>query len=194
MHGLINRSLQYFVCDTAGKAVWKSVVQRADLEFESFEAMLDYEPEVTFRVIDAASICLGKAKEELLEDLGIYLVSYPSLKSLRRLLRFSGVNYEDFLLSLNDLSDRARLAVSDLDLPNLNLKELGNGEFKLYCHSPYPEFGNVLVGVLRAMADDYGTLALLELEAQSRKLSEISISLIQASYAEGKRFDLAVPQ
>ncbi|MFP4406146.1 heme NO-binding domain-containing protein, partial [Rhodosalinus sp.] len=111
MHGLINRAIQCFVADTYGREAWIAVVHRADLGFTEFEAMMIYPEEVTPRVLDAACRELDKAPDELLEDIGTYLVSHPQAEAVRRLLRFGGVNFVDFLNSLDDLPERARLAV-----------------------------------------------------------------------------------
>ena len=58
---------------------------------------------------------LGRPVAGMMEDLGTYLIMNPSFPAVRRLLRFSGVTFLDFLHSLDDLPDRVRLAVPDSD-------------------------------------------------------------------------------
>jgi len=149
MHGLINRALQTFVCQTYGYECWLRVTEAAGLGFTEFEAMLIYEKDQTLRVLAALCDDLGRPEAELLEDLGTYLVSNPSVEALRRLLRFGGVTYVEFLHSLDDLPDRARLAVDDLHLPRLELREQIAGQFSLSCGPGLPGFGWVMMGVLR---------------------------------------------
>ena len=161
MHGLINRSLQSFLHDTYGQPVWDAIVREARLDFSGFEAMLTYPDDLTDRVLDAAAITLHRPRETLMEDLGHYLVSHASQTSLRRLLRFSGVNFADFLNSLEELPDRGRLALPNLDLPVVELIEKGAGHFHLRCVAPLAGVGHIVVGLLRAMADDYGALVLV---------------------------------
>ncbi len=121
---------------------------------------------------------------------GTYLVSHPSMEGLRRLLRFGGVNYVEFLHSLDDLADRVRLAVSDLTLPILELRELSAMEYQLCCSPGLPGFSSVMVGILRAMADDYGALVMLSHEGQQQDSDVISIMLVESAFAEGRHFDL----
>ena len=195
MHGLINRSIQCFVSDTYGRDVWSAVTQDAGLGFEKFESMLEYDDAQTYAVLDAASARLSKSREMLLEDLGTYLVTNPHVKAPRRLLRFGGVNFVDFLHSLDDLHDRARLAVPELDLPKLEL--LGYPScigLTLYCRWRHVGFGHVLIGVLQAMADDYGALVLLEHQGTEGCLERISIKLLEAKFAQGNSFSLAGPE
>jgi len=190
MHGLINRAIQGFVADTYGLPAWEEVAQAAGLGFAEFEAMLVYEDTVTGSTLEAASTRLEKPREVLLEDIGTYLVSHPNTEALRRLLRFGGESYEDFLHSLEELPERARLAVSDLHLPELELREAARGRFLLVCGPGPAGFGAVLVGVLRAMADDYGALVLLERREAAAGREAIEITLCHAGFAEGRAFEL----
>jgi len=190
MHGLINRAVQTFVCQTYGRERWQQVTEAAGLGFTEFEAMLIYDDDQTLRVLDALCADLGRPQSEVLEDLGTYLVSNPAVESLRRLLRFGGVTYVEFLHSLDDLPDRARLAVEDLHLPSLELRERTSGQFSLTCGPGLPGFGWVMMGVLRTMADDYGALAFLEYEGRYDESDVIAITLIETSFAEGRSFEL----
>lgn len=190
MHGLINRALQTFVCQTYGGACWQRVTEAAELGFTEFEAMLMYEEDQTLGVLDALCADLGRPQAELLEDLGTYLVSNPTVEALRRLLRFGGETYVEFLHSLDDLPDRARLAVDDLHLPSMELREQVAGQFSLSCGPGLPGFGWVMMGVLRTMADDYGALVLLDHEGQRDSAEVICITLIETAFAEGRSFEL----
>ncbi|MGC1489554.1 MAG: heme NO-binding domain-containing protein [Albidovulum sp.] len=191
MHGLINRAIQNFLGDTYGDMLWHAVAEEAGVGAQGFEAMLRYEDAVTDAVLDAASRQLAKPREALLEDLGMFLVS---LEPLRRLMRFGGVDYVDFLSSLDELRDRARLAVSDLDMPDLTLTARGANHFVLSCRAAHPGFAPVFNGVLRAMADDYGALALIDLGPEEDGEGKIAIELLQSQFASGRRFDLARPE
>ncbi len=193
MHGLINRAVQCFVRDTYGPGLWLRVVQEVGLPFDSFEPMLRYDADLTENVIDAAARILNRPREALLEDLGHYLVSHQNLESLRRLLRFGGVSFGDFLNSLEDLPGRGRLAVPDLDLPDLVLQDRGAQIYALSCRFPMPGVGHVMLGLLRAMADDYGALVLLEHDGMVAGVEVIAVHLADTSHTAGRRFDLAAP-
>ncbi len=43
---------------------------------------------------------------------------------MRRLLRFGGATFEDFLLSLDDLNDRVALALDILDMPTVAVEPI----------------------------------------------------------------------
>lgn len=192
MHGMINRAIERFVRDTYGRDVWSAVTRRAGLDYTEFEAMLTYEADVTERVLAAMCGVLGRPRQDMLEDIGTYLVSHPKLEALRRLLRFGGPTFTEFLHSLDDLPARARLAVPDLILPELELREHGGGRFSAVCRSETPGFGHVIVGLLRALADDYGALALLEHKGGRDGAEVVEVRLLTAEHACGRSFDLGM--
>jgi hypothetical protein len=191
MHGLINRSIQCFLRDTYGADFWAEIVLESRLGFDNFEAMLTYDPRLTEAVLNAAAELLRRPRDSILEDYGTYLVSHPNLEALRRLLRFGGGSFVEFLQSLEDMRGRGQLALPDLDLPDLVLVEEHPDQYQLHCHGSTQGVGHVMMGLLRAMADDYGTLVLLEHSGKNELSESLSIQLLDARFAEGRRFDLA---
>lgn len=191
MHGIINRSIQNFLRGTFGDEVWGRVASAAGLDPAGFEAMLSYPDAQTWALLDAAAGLLGRQRESLLEDLGTFLVSDPGHERLRRLLRFGGSRFPDFVHSLEELQGRGWLAVPDLDLPEIEVREHGPGTFTVRCRSQHCCFVHMLIGMLRAMADDYGALAVIDLAACGNGIAAIAIELLDLDFAEGRRFDLA---
>ncbi|MEH6521657.1 heme NO-binding domain-containing protein [Sulfitobacter sp.] len=190
MHGLINRSFQNFTCDRYGRDAWLKVAAQVELSPPDFEAMLSYDDAIAPAVLDAMARVLRRPRDEVMEDIGSYLVSHPNTEAVRRLLRFGGMNFEDFLHSLDDLPDRARMAVSDLHLPAIELHGHADGRYSLICDSPIAGFGYLMMGILRVMADDYGSLALLELESCETGRETVRIQLIDTEFADGRAFEL----
>jgi hypothetical protein len=190
MHGLINRSFQNFTCDRYGRDAWLKVAAQVELSPPDFEAMLSYDDAIAPAVLDAMARVLRRPRDEVMEDIGSYLVSHPNTEAVRRLLRFGGMNFEDFLHSLDDLPDRARMAVSDLHLPAIELHGHADGRYSLICDSPIAGFGYLMMGILRVMADDYGSLALLEFESCETGRETVRIQLIDTEFADGRAFEL----
>lgn len=195
MHGLINKSLQVFLVDTFGAAAWQDISARSGITQrlgpDGFEAMRLYDDELTDAILDAASTILRRPRDSLFEDLGTYLVSHERMEALRRLLRFGGVSFTDFLFSLDDLQGRSRLAVPDLALPDLVIDEGGPGRFTLRCRGGTPGFGHVMTGILRALADDYGALVVLDHSGNTGGDECIDIIVHDPDYHAGRAFDLA---
>lgn len=189
MNGLINRAIEVFVRDGYGDALWSEVVGELALDEAAFEPLMPCAPEVTERLVAALAARLRRAPDDLLEDLGTYLVSQPRTEAVRRLLRFGGVDFEDFLHSLEDLPGRARLAMPEFSLPEIRLHTDGAGRYRVVpgaCPQAGLRLGPVLVGMLRAMADDYGALVLIEPRGPA-----VEVRLLDAAHADARAFDLA---
>ncbi|MDD8022570.1 MAG: heme NO-binding domain-containing protein [Paracoccaceae bacterium] len=191
MHGLINKSVQAFLRDNYGQALWARVAQEIGIGPEGFEAMLHYDDALTADLIRAAMVALDKPRGVLLDDIGAYLTT---VEPLRRLLRFSGTDYWEFLFSLEELQGRGLMALPDLELPELGLNAESRGRFTLDVRGPMPGWGAVLAGLLRAMADDYGALVLIEMIEGQGPGERVQVLLLEAAYAEGRRFELARPR
>jgi|LULE01.1.fsa_nt_gb hypothetical protein len=190
MHGLVFRSFEGFVRSAYGDGIWKDALRSLDRCIERFEALFEYEDSLLDDLIGASARLLGKPREVLLEDFGTHLVAAPEAQRVRRLLRFGGVDYEDFLQSLEDLPGRAELALPDISLPDLVLTDLGGGNFRLECGKAISGGGHVLVGLLRALADDYGALVLLDHLGQRDERELVGIQVLKSDFTRGRDFDL----
>lgn len=202
MLGLINRTIQCFLRDTYGGAVWADVSRRMGVD--GFESLARYPAEVTEALLAAATTVLDRPRDSVLEDLGTYLVAHPAQGGVRRLLRFGAADFGGFLHSLEDLPDRARLALPELDLPHLTVTELegqpgpegGGGpacsRFRLCVTYPaVAGAGHVLVGLLRAMADDFGALAFLDHRGWAGDAEVLELEVFDTAHAEARPFLLA---
>ncbi len=190
MHGLVNRAIEGFVRGCYGPQMWHDIAREAGLGFDEFEAMLHYDDALTDRVLERLADRLDQPVPMILENLGHYLVADPKAGAVRRLLRFGGAGFVDFLHSLDDLPDRARLAVDDLELPELVLHTAPRGRFSLICRGAHPGYPHVMIGILRAMADDYGSLATIEDAGPVPGGRRISVALVETAFAEARAFDL----
>lgn len=196
MHGLILRAIQCFLRDIWGAGFWQAVARDLRLPAAGFEAMLIYDPALGAALVDAAAVRLNRSRDSLLDDLGNYLVSHPRREGVRRLMRFGGADFPDFLHSLDHLPGRVRLAVPDLCLPPLHVDELAPDRYRLTV-GPDPLAGpmaTVLSGLVRAMADDYGALVLIEPGADRPDgARDLMIDLLDGRHAAARDFRLAMP-
>ncbi|PYF09798.1 heme-NO-binding protein [Rhodobacter viridis] len=191
MLGIVNKSIQAFLCKHHGSMVWREVADRLRLGPEGFEAMLTYADETTETLLAVAEGLTGKTRETLLEDIG---AEVAQTESLRRLLRFGGPDYLEFLYSLDELQGRAQMALPDLELPELTLQSEAQGRFTLLVRGRFPGWGAVMAGLMRAMADDYGALVLIDLLEPRGGVERVQVELHFTTYYVARQFDLAPPE
>ncbi|WP_248790884.1 heme NO-binding domain-containing protein, partial [Escherichia coli] len=82
-------------------------------------------------------------RDECLEDVGGWI---PRLDSVRYLMRFSGSCFEDFVLSLDDLHDRARVVLPGLELPKIATQMIAPQRYSLEILSEAQDWYPVLAG------------------------------------------------
>lgn len=124
---------------------------------------------------------LSKPLTDLYEDLGAWLTR---IEPIRRLLRFSGRDFDDFLLRLDELPGRARLVLPVVEVPLLQV-DVEDGAVWLTPSRPEIGWQHILVGLLRGMADDYGALCLISVHGAA-----IRVDICDHSFAEGRQFTL----
>ena len=191
MHGLFIRAAQNFVTDTLGARAWLRVQDALPEELAEYSPFSTYEAQSTNRVLEVIGTCLAQPVPDFLEDLGTYLVAHPKCETTRRLLRFGGESFAEALHSLPDLKDRARLALTNLELPEIQVEAAGHATFLVGVRFNVSGAVHVLAGVLRALADDYGVLVLIEKGAVRQGQENLTVSLLDAQYADDRGFRLS---
>ena len=192
MHGMINRAFQEFIEVRYGHPIWEEVCSQANLPFTEFEAMLQYNDAYTIRCFEATTRVLHLETNALLEDLGTHLITHKPLEPLRRLLRFGGGTFCEFVLSLEELEERGRLVAPDLEIPSVGVTQYDTTGFLVASKWKLPGSGPVLLGALRAMADDYGALVTLSLAGIDGETEKLDVTIHDVDHSEGRTFDLAL--
>ena len=154
MLGVVNKAIEHFIRATYGDRVWHDAAEHALVSDHDIEPMLMYSDEITYHLIDGLIQTKGKPRQDVLDDLGTFLVTPPHGRMVRSLLRFGGATFDDFLISMGDLNDRVALALPDLDLPTISVDLCVTDRAVITVENRIHGFANVLQGLLRAMADD----------------------------------------
>lgn len=194
MHGMILKTAEGYLRARQGASAWRAVSAEAGLPPAGIVAMRPYPDHALTRVMAAAQRFTGRPAADLLEDMGTWLVTDPQTEAIRRLFRFSGPSFTDLLYALDDFPERVRLAVPDLDLPQFSLVEQGEGRFRLASTWSLRGAGPFAVGALRALADDYGALAVVAYEGQREAagfwVEMLSVQLLDEGFSDPRGFAL----
>lgn len=106
-----------------------------------------------------------------------------------------GENYVEFLQSLEDVHDRAKIALPDLDVPEFELDTKSETDFVLNYRFEKLGLGAVFLGLLRGMADDYRALILIDhtpKRSGDMDVDQFEISLLHMGWPEVAQETLAV--
>jgi len=178
MNRLIDHTLRAFLSSTYGDGLVRFVSVETDvLKMDAEMSVVQF----ATAGLNRAAAHLSKPASEMFEDLGAWITR---LEPIRRLLRFSGRDFQDFLLRLEELPGRAVLELPALRVPPL-LVEAEDHSVWLIMADPEPSWQHFLMGMIRSMADDYGALCVLSVEG-----SGIRVDICDNQFAEGRRFSL----
>ncbi len=183
MNGLVFRALQRFVEAGFGPETWREVAGSAD----DLDAPWSVEGLSASALIETLSRRTGRSPDELFEDLGTFLVARDTATPLRRLLRFGGETFVEFLYSLEDLPERAALALPELRVPQIEVRQFAAGAFSLTVGGA-PGAASVLSGVLRAMADEYGALVVVRIDGAAGRGGRLLVEVADADFSAGRAF------
>ena len=163
MLGLINKGLEDFIIELRGQAEWARICSELGFEESRFEALINYPPDVTDKLLDACAHALNLEKRELLDDFGTFITVGERGEVLRKFLRIGGANYRSFLFSLPRLMQILRASIPGFQWPHLKLHHVSACQFELY-ESDFELINLVFLGILRAMADEYKALISIKLK------------------------------
>lgn len=182
MHGLVNRSIEGFVRASYGHEAWERIARTAGVDPEGFLTWAPSEDRLTATVLAVTARLLRKSVGECLEDLGAWLTRQ---EEIRRLLRFSGSDYHEFLESLRELPGRIAMVIPDMEIPALSVTRKTDGIYVIRPGEHRQGFMQVTAGIVRGMADDYGALALI-----AARKDRITVDVAMHDFADQRCFSL----
>ena len=183
MHGLMNRAIEGFVRHAYGTACWHAIAAEIGLAEGGFQPFRPYPGALTRQLTGAVARILDKPEAEVVEDVGAWLAR---VEWVRRLLRFSGSDFSDFVMSLEELPGRLRMILPDLELPEIAVTVHGPQAFPVTLAGDDWLWRALVAGIQRVMSDDYGALALIVDEDGA-----ILVDVSDAAFGDGRGFDLA---
>lgn len=178
MNGLIDRAIEEFLRATYGDDLVRSMT--ADIALAQGNPVPDLQG-CGQQALAHAAARMSKPVSEMLEDLGGWLTR---IEPIRRLLRFSGRDFRDFLMSLDELPGRAHLVLPQLVMPPLRVARDGQGVIVAFDQAD-ADWKCTLTGLIRGMADDYGALCLISSEGMN-----IRVDIWEEQFCEGRMFSL----
>ncbi|WP_411836610.1 heme NO-binding domain-containing protein [Paracoccus sp. ME4] len=178
MNGLINRAIEEFLRSTYGEGLVQAVLEETAVAAGSLSGGI---LAAGSDCLDRAAFRLRKPRSEMIEDLGGWMTR---IEPIRRLLRFSGRDFRDFLLRLDELPGRAHLVLPDLVVPPIEVAS-GDQTVWLIMLDLDESWQHFLIGLIRGMADDYGALCLIAADDAA-----IRVDIWDEQFAEGRLFSL----
>jgi Haem-NO-binding len=179
MFGLVNKGLEDMVCGQYGEETWEEIKSKAEVEIEAFISLDAYPDDITYRLVDAASVVMKIPATDILEAFGRYWILFTATEGYGSLMEMAGDNLPEFLQNLDNLHARVGLSFPNLQPPSFLCSDLETESLKLHYYSERPGLTPMVVGMLKGLGEKFGTevdVQLTHTKAQGNDHEEVSIS------------------
>jgi Haem-NO-binding len=157
MFGLVNKGLEDMVCSQYGEETWEKIKSQADVEIEAFISMDSYPDDITYRLVDAASVVMEMPATDILEAFGKYWLLFTASEGFGSLMEMAGDNLPEFLQNLDNLHARVGLSFPELQPPSFLCSDLEQESLKLHYYSDRPGLTPMVVGMLKGLGEKFDT-------------------------------------
>lgn len=166
MYGMVNHGIQTFVIENFGEADWRDICARADLKDETFEGMLTYPDDVTYKLVGVLCEKYNLTAEQVLKTFGDYWVDYSATTSVGKLMRFSGQGLAERLDTLNEMHDRIKMSMPHLKPPSFEFEEGEGNEHKLHYASDREGLESMVIGLVEGLGRETGEEVEITMDAK----------------------------
>jgi hypothetical protein len=163
MYGMVNRGLEQMVRSWHSDAAWELVKTRADVDIEGFISMTRYPDEMTYALVDAASVVLETPVPEVLRAFGHYWVTESAAQVYGELMTLCGRSLPEFLRNLDSMHGRLVLAFPKFEPPSFKVTDETATSLVLHYYSERAALGPFVVGLVEGLAHRFGTEAQVEI-------------------------------
>ena len=155
MHGLVNQAIRDLAVKVGGEPLWLDIKSRAGVNIEMFVSMEAYPDDVTYRLVDAASLVLGISAAEMLHAFGKHWILYTARQGYGAIFEMMGRTLPAFLGNLDAMHARLSLSMPELRPPSFVCEHLAEGQIRLEYWSFRPGLAPMVLGLLDGLAEMY---------------------------------------
>ena len=157
MYGLINKAVRELVRSEFGDDAWGRIRSAAGVEEDDFVSMQQYDDDVTYALVSAASEELGVPAEKVLETFGSYWVRYVGHENYGHLMDAAGQSLPEFLSNLDQMHARVMLTFPDLKPPSFRVTDQSEDRLRLHYYSQRKGLAPLVTGLLDGLALQFDT-------------------------------------
>lgn len=157
MYGLVNKAIEQMARQQFGDDIWNAIKLRSNIDIDFFLNMTQYNDEVTYKLVSAASDVLNIPAEQVLEAFGRYWILYTAREGYGDLMTFSGSTLKEFLFNLDALHARVGLSYRALHPPSFECTDVEEGSMLLHYRSSRDGFCYLVVGLIKGLGERFQT-------------------------------------
>ncbi len=162
MYGMVNKAIEDLVTHMKGPAAWQALKRDAGVDLETFVGMDQYDDDVTYRLVGAASRMLEIPSDEVLEAFGEYWTIYTAKKGYGHMMNAAGGGVFEVLENLDAMHTRLSMLYPDMRIPQFRLVREATGQALLSYESQRAGLGSMVIGLLKGLGKRFGTPVVVE--------------------------------
>lgn len=152
MYGLVNRAIEFMVCDFYDEETWERIKLKAGMkDVDFFISMNAYPDDITHRLVAAAAEVLNLPPAEILAAFGEYWITYTAEQGYGELMNISGDTLPEFLQNLDNLHTRVGLTFSQLKPPSFEAEKTSADTMNLHYKSSRKGLSPMIKGLMHGL-------------------------------------------
>jgi len=161
MYGMVNRAIEDLVVSSTSVEVWNQIKHEAGLELGAFIDSSQYNDDVTYKLVEAASKVLETPAEDILHAFGRHWILYTGKEGWAAIFDLGGDNMLDFINGLDSMHARVQVALPDAQMPEFSVIERTD-YLELTYRSPRFGLAPMVLGLLDGLAEQFNEQWLVE--------------------------------
>lgn len=151
---MVNRAIEDLIVSSAGSDTWENIKRRAGLENLQFLDSSNYEDDITYKLVAAASEVLDQPPYDVLHAFGRHWVLYTGREGWANLFNIAVGDFISFLEQLDEMHARVSTAMPHGSMPEFTLIHQ-DGYFNLEYRTEREGLAPMVVGILSGLAEQY---------------------------------------
>jgi len=153
MYGLVNQGVHDLAVQLGGEQLWREIKTAAGVDHETFLGMDTYPDDVTYRLVEGASVVLGLSTSEVLQAFGRHWTLYTARKGYGSIFDTMGRSLPEFLANLDAMHARLSLSMPELRPPSFVCEQLSDDRIRLEYWSHRPGLAPMVIGLLTGVGE-----------------------------------------
>lgn len=155
MYGMIHKAVRDMVQTSFGDDIWTRIQNSAAMEDDHFLSLRNYEDELVYRLVGAASEELQLDAGDLLVEFGRHWVLITMTDHYDQMIRSYGKNARDLLGNLNMMHTHIRTTFLHYKPPHFDLEAVNDNTTRFHYRSVRAGLTPFVSGLLKGIAELY---------------------------------------
>lgn len=162
MYGIVNRSLVKLLQKEYGEDTWSLIREKSGIGEVSFLGHVQYDDQVTYQIVGAASEVLQVSPNVLLYNFGIHWILSTSKDEYPLIMQSSGGTLKEFFTNLPNFHNRISLIYPQLSPPEFRVSNIMENSLDLHYESERQGLESFVEGLIEGLSRHFGEKILVE--------------------------------